>query len=73
MNFPDIAILNQRFGAPGRIACRLGSVREQVELIRQPFGEVWNVEGFGDGRSSSVGRLRGLLNRLFKLGEIPGD
>ncbi len=38
MNFPDIAILNQRFGAPGRIAFRTGEAGLPIASIASRFG-----------------------------------
>lgn len=38
MNFPDIALLNQRFGAPGRIAFRAGEADLPVVALANRFG-----------------------------------
>lgn len=38
MNFPDIAILNQRFGAPGRIAFRTGEAGLPIGALVNPYG-----------------------------------
>jgi glucose-6-phosphate 1-epimerase len=38
MNFPDIALLNQRFGAPGRIAFRTGEAGLPVVSLVNPYG-----------------------------------
>ena len=38
MNFPDIAILNQRFGAPGRIAFRSGEAGLPIAALVSRFG-----------------------------------
>ena len=38
MNFPDIAILNQRFGAPGRIAFRTGEAGLPIVALVNPYG-----------------------------------
>ncbi len=38
MNFPDIAILNRRFGAPGRIAFRSGQAGLPIVALVNPYG-----------------------------------
>jgi glucose-6-phosphate 1-epimerase len=38
MNYPDIAILNQRFGAPGRIAFRSGEADLPIVALVNRFG-----------------------------------
>jgi len=38
MNFPDIAILNQRFGAPGRIAFRSGEAGLPIAALANRYG-----------------------------------
>lgn len=38
MNFPDIAILNQRFGAPGRIAFRAGEAGLPIVALVNAYG-----------------------------------